>query len=66
VYLLLGNDLFFRPSMFGGGAEKAKPLYEKAQELFATFKPATVLSPVWGEKMTNAMLAKINGTAANK
>ncbi|WP_046246248.1 hypothetical protein [Hymenobacter terrenus] len=66
VYLLLGNDSFYRPSMFGGGAEKAKPLYEKAKSLFASFKPATVLSPVWGEKMTDAMLARVNGTAATK
>lgn len=58
VYLLLGNDLFYRPAMFGGGAEKAKPLYAKAKALFATFRPATALSPAWGEKMNDAMLAK--------
>ena len=63
VYLLLGNDLFYRPSMFGGGAEKAQPLYARAKALFATFKPATALSPAWGEKMNDAMLAKTSAEA---
>lgn len=63
VYLLLGNDLYFRPAFFGGGAEKARPLYEKAQSLFVTFKPATPLSPTWGDKNVAAMLAKMGPTA---
>ncbi len=67
LYLLLGNDSFYRPSMFGGGPDKALPLYEKAKALFATFRPANALSPAWGEKMTDAMLAKSTADlAANK
>ncbi|WP_310392195.1 hypothetical protein [Hymenobacter sp.] len=67
VYLLRANDLNFRPAVFGGGAEKAKPLYEKAKVLFGTFKPATALSPTWGEKNADAVLAKISADfAANK
>jgi hypothetical protein len=66
VYLLLGNDSFYRPSMFGGGADKAKPYYEKAKALFATFRPATALSPTWGEAMTDAMLAKATAAVAAK
>ncbi len=60
VYLLLGNDLYFRPAIFGGGAEKAKPLYEKAKTLFATFQPANALSPTWGQGNVDAVLAQIN------
>ncbi|GAA3964432.1 hypothetical protein [Hymenobacter antarcticus] len=63
VYLLLANDLYFRPAFFGGGADKAKPLYEQAKALFATFRPATALSPNWGEKNADAMLAKIGAVA---
>ncbi|MET4076298.1 hypothetical protein [Hymenobacter sp. UYCo722] len=66
VYLLLANDLYYRPAMFGGGAEQAKPLYEQAKALFATFRPATALSPTWGEAMTDAMLAKANAAVAAK
>ena len=66
VYLLLANDLFYRPAFFGGGAEKAKPLYDRAKALFGTFRPATALSPTWGEGNADAALAKINGPAAAK
>ena len=63
VYLLLANDAFYKPAMFGGGADKAKPLYEQAKALFATFRPATALAPTWGEGTADTMLAKLNGTA---
>lgn len=66
VYLLLANDLYYRPSMFGGGADKAKPLYEQAKALFGTFRPANALSPTWGEAMTDAMLAKASAAVAAK
>ena len=64
AYLLLGNDLYFRPAMFGGGAAPAKPLYEKAAALFATFRPATALSPNWGEQTVTGLLAKIASETA--
>ena len=65
VYLLLGNDAFYRPSMFGGGPDKAKPFYEKAKALFAAYRPATALSPTWGAGMTDAMLAKSTADMAS-
>ena len=66
VYLLLGNDMYFRPAMFGGGADKARPYYEKAQVLFALYQPATPLSPTWGAGNATAVLAKINAPATSK
>ena len=66
VYLLLANDLFYRPAFFGGGAEKARPLYEQAKALFGTFRPATALSPTWGEKNTDSALAQMNAPTAGK
>ena len=66
VYVLLANDLYFRPAMFGGGGEKAKPLYEKALALFDTFRPATALSPTWGKGNATSSLAKINTPATGK
>ena len=65
LYLLLGNNSFHTPEMFGGGPDKAKPLYEKAKALFATFQPANALSPAWGEKMNDAMLAKSTADMAS-
>jgi hypothetical protein len=64
LFLLLGNDSYYRPSMFGGGPDKALPMYEKAKTLFATFKPANALSPTWGEKMNDAMLARATADIA--
>ena len=66
VYVVLANDVYFRPAMFGGGGEKAKPLYEKAVALFATYKPASALSPTWGLGNATSSLAKINGETAGK
>ena len=64
VYLVMANDLYYRPVLFGGGPEKAKPLYEKAKALFATYQPATTLSPNWGEGNAAARLTEINGETA--
>ena len=66
VYLLLANDLFYRPAFFGGGAEKARPLYVQAKALFGTYKPTTALSPTWGEKNADAALAQMSAPTAGK
>ena len=64
LHLLLGNDLYYCPAEYGGGPDKARPVYEQAKALFGSFKPATALSPVWGEKTVDAMLAKTTGASA--
>lgn len=56
AYLLLGQNLFYTPSFYGGGKDKAKPILERSVQLFKTFKPVTELDPVWGEKMAASML----------
>lgn len=67
VYLLMANSLYFQPAEFGGGSDKAKPLYEKAKALFAAYQPATALSPSWGESNATARLEQIaSETAAAK
>lgn len=60
IYYLRGNDYYFRPAMFGGGAQAARPHYAKAQAAFAAFTPASELSPKWGERQTQALLQKID------
>jgi len=57
-YFLQGQNIYYTPVKYGGGKEKAKPYFEKAQKLFKTQKPNTVLSATWGEG-TNAMQLKI-------
>jgi hypothetical protein len=44
-----GVSLKNTPAEFGGGCATAKPILDKALELFASFKPATELHPSWGK-----------------
>jgi len=58
VYYLEGQTLFNTPAAFGGGKDKAKPLFEKAATLYANAKPASALHPNWGSRQNNAMLER--------
>ena len=51
-YYLEGTAYFYTPPMFGGGKDKAKPAFEKALELYKDFKPASSISPNWGQRAT--------------
>jgi hypothetical protein len=57
LYYLRGESLFNTPPAFGGGKEKAKPVFEKALALFKTDKPKP-LYPNWGMQRTEEQLAK--------
>ena len=57
IYYLQGQSLFNTPPAFGGGKDKAKPLFEKAIALFKTDKPKP-LWPNWGLDATEDQLAK--------
>jgi hypothetical protein len=56
IYLVEGNNLYFTPKMFGGGADVAKPVYEEAQARYAAFKPVGPLMPSWGERQLQGRL----------
>lgn len=56
VYLQ-GMGLFNTPTQFGGGKDKAKPVFEKALELFKKQNPKE-LYPRWGQKQTEEMIAQ--------
>ncbi len=57
LYYLRGESIFNTPVAFGGGKEKAKPLFEKAIALFKSDKPQP-LYPNWGLERTEEQLAK--------
>lgn len=57
-YYLEGTANFYTPPMFGGGKDKAKPVFEKAQKMFETFKPASSIAPHWGLHETAYFLKK--------
>jgi hypothetical protein len=65
AYLVGANNVYYTPSMFGGGAEPAKPLYEEAKAKYAAFHPATPLVPNWGQDQLLGRLKKYEVAAAS-
>jgi hypothetical protein len=63
-YLVEANNVYYTPSMFGGGAEPAKPLYEEAKAKFAAFQPAGPLAPGWGQGQLLGRLKQYEVAAA--
>jgi hypothetical protein len=60
IYYWEGQNLFGTPEQFGGGKAKAKPVFEKALQLFQRYKPASNLHPTWGQKTAEHMLTMCN------
>lgn len=59
-WLIQGQNTFYTPEFFGGGAKNAKPLLEKANELYKTFKPSTDFMPDWGKERCEKLLNSCN------
>jgi hypothetical protein len=57
-YYLSGMGKFYTPSAFGGGKDKAQPLFEEAIKRYKVFKPANSIMPTWGQKKAEEMLAE--------
>lgn len=57
LYYLQGMSVFNTPEQFGGGKVKAKPIFEKAVELYKAEQPKP-LYPHWGDKEAAQMLAQ--------
>jgi tetratricopeptide (TPR) repeat protein len=58
VYYLRATMTFHMPEAYGGGASKALPMYQMAEEKFRIFKPKTELSPNWGKEICEVELKK--------
>lgn len=56
--LLQAQNLYYTPEAFGGGAEAARPLFEKAKARFESFKPENELSPNWGKSSLDYFLGQ--------
>jgi hypothetical protein len=55
---LMAQNVYYTPAEYGGGKEKALPLFAKAAELFKKQDSADYLKPVWGAKTNNEMYLK--------
>jgi hypothetical protein len=60
IFFLEGQGPFYKPKMWGGGKDKAKPYFEKAKELFAKEDKTSLLKPHWGEKENEEFLKQCN------
>jgi hypothetical protein len=57
LYYLQAMSLFGTPAQFGGGKDKAKPVFEKSIALYKSAQPKP-LYPTWGQKQAEDMLAQ--------
>lgn len=57
LYYLQAMSLYGTPPQFGGGKDKAKPVFEKSIALYKSAQPKP-LYPTWGEKQAENMLAQ--------
>lgn len=55
--LIEADGVFYKPKAFGGGAAKAKPLYEQTVAAYKDFVPASPLHPHWGSSQATRQLA---------
>jgi hypothetical protein len=55
LYYLQGMSLFNTPTQFGGGKDKAKPVFEKAVSLYNAEQP-TGFNPRWGKQQAETQL----------
>jgi hypothetical protein len=58
AYFLYAMNVYYTPKIFGGGPEKALPLFENAAEKFNEFVPKMSFMPHWGKQQNLDMIAK--------
>ncbi len=58
AYFLYGMNIYYTPKIFGGGPEKALPLFEQAAVKFNDFVPKMAFMPHWGKQQNLDMIAK--------
>lgn len=58
VFLLRGQNTYYTPEFFGGGAEAARPILETAREKFDAYESDNELAPAWGNGRLEFLLAQ--------
>ncbi len=53
---LMGQNLFYTPEAFGGGKERALPLFEQSMAAFESHEPQSAIDPFWGQQAAQSML----------
>ena len=60
ICFLEGQTPFYKPKIWGGGKDKAKPYFEKAKLLFVKENKSNILIPSWGQKENEELLKQCN------
>lgn len=55
-----GQNLYYTPAAFGGGAKAAKALLERAKRKFEMFEPEGKFAPDWGEDQCDYLLEEVS------
>lgn len=56
VYLVEGQNIYYTPSAFGGGKEKALLILKAGDEKFAKFVPVSDFHPNWGKSRLDKLI----------
>lgn len=58
AYLMKAMNLMYTPEQYGGGKDKAIPVFETAIEKYKTFKPSSTIMPDWGKETADKYYAE--------
>ena len=50
IYYLRGKSIMNTPKFFGGGKDAAISIFDKALNVYKSFKPKSIIHPFWGEE----------------
>ncbi|PKP27726.1 MAG: hypothetical protein CVU06_01220 [Bacteroidetes bacterium HGW-Bacteroidetes-22] len=56
AWYLKASNVLYTPMMFGGGKEKAKPIFETAAQKFDSYKIRSPYHPDWGKEQNAAKI----------
>lgn len=56
IYFMDGMEPFWKPKIWGGGKNKAKPYFQTAKELFGKENKSDILRPYWGQQANEEFL----------
>jgi hypothetical protein len=60
AYFLMGNNIYYTPPLFKGGAKNALPVFLKAREKFKNHRSALSFLPDWGRQQNEEMIKLCN------
>jgi tetratricopeptide (TPR) repeat protein len=58
AWSLMAYNVYHTPAAFGGGPQKALPMFQKAEGKFAAFRTAGPFLPDWGQPENRKMIAE--------